>query len=425
MKKSDYQNQHGIFISYKRHSHKHLAGRIYDYFYMKGLDPFIDEHSLHASEKDHFWDDIEEVINNTPYFLCLISKEGANDLLSDSYKDQYFCKEIMTAIKGKQERSVPKTIIVITDDGVDYNALKNLPEELAPLLDINFYRFPESNRLFNSFMDEIFRNDINLDHLRGVLNWQEYTSLNSNTLILSREDLEHSNASLNNRFGEEFMQSVESGTEFTGINRIKEVNMLCYAANLIFTPERNMVDRHAYDYGTMFNIFTKLLYDEDFTMRIITMAPDSDAAKDAIEYEKLGNSSLEEYEEAVFLGSYVKIHGLMEQEPYASAKRDKRFSFMVTECALPYSIFQIVYKNEWRRFNHIKVDLYSFGIDSSVERRSMLFFEQDPAQKENYDFFKKQFEYLRRKCRKTSVDLIHEQQDAWINHWNELPDSIK
>ena len=65
------------------------------------------------------------------------------------------------------------------------------------------------------------------------------------------------------------------------------------------------------------------------------------------------------------------------------------------------------------------------GIDSSVERRSMLFFEQDIAQKQNYDFFVKQFDYLRQRCRRSSPKMIHEKHDEWISLWNNLPDSLK
>lgn len=428
MKKNGHHNKHGIFISYKRQSHRHLAGRIYDYLHTKGLDPFIDEHSLHASENNHFWKDIEEEINSTPYFLCLLSKEGVEDMLSENYldEDQIFCREVITALRGKQERSVPKKIIVIADEGVDCKVLKNhLPKELASLMDITFYDFPKSNRLFFDFMDEIYKNDINIDDLKNVLNWQEYISMNSNTLIMPRMKLEHNYASLSNRFGEELMQSIENGTEFTGRNRIKEINMVCYAASIIFAPDRNMIDRKAYDYGKMFNIFTRLLQDEDFSMRIITTAPDSEAANDAVEFEKLGNSALEDNERAVFLCSYAKIHKLIEQEPYASALKDHRFTFMVTECALPYAIFQIIYKNGWEEFNHVKVDLYSLGIDSSMERRSMLFFEQNYAQKDNYNYFVKQFDYLRQRCRRSSSKLMCKNHNDWIAHWDELPDSIK
>lgn len=415
--------KNGIFISYKRQNHRHLAGRIYDYFNTKGIAPFIDDQSLHPSEQNHFWDDIEETITHTPYFLCLLSKEGVDDMMSENYLDpnQIFCREIMTALKGKRENSSPKKIIVIADEDVDYKAIKGkLPEELAPLLDITFYDLPKTNRLFFSFMDEIYRNDIDLNNLKGILDWQEYTSRNSNTLVLPRKKLEENNASLNNRFGEDLMESIESGTEFLGQNIVKEVNMLCYAASLIFAPERNMVDRKAYDYGKMFNIFTRLLVDEDFSMRLITVAPDSEAANDAIEYEKLGNSALEDNEGAVFLGSYAKINQLIKQEPYLSALKDRRFSFMVTKCALPYAIFQITYKKGWEKYNHVKVDLYSFGIDSSVERPSMLFFEHDLSQKEGYDFFVKQFEYMRQRCRKNSSQIKRDNHDAWMAQWSEL-----
>lgn len=404
-------SRHGIFISYKR-KYKHLAGRIYDYFLNRGIDPFIDEQSLRSSESFH--DDLEEEITQTPYFLCLLTPDGVKDLMAENYQERVYTKELLTAFRTKRH------IIVIAYDGVSYAKLKNLPEELAGLNNITAYFMPDSTQLFYQFMDRLYRDNIDRNLLKNMVNWREYISRNANALILPRNQLEQDYASLENRFGEELVRCVREKRPYTGERHISEVNMACYAANLLFTPDRSMIDRKAYDYGILFNIFTELMRDRDFNLRIIITAPDSAAAQDACDYDRLGNSALEDCEEAVFLGSYANLHRLTSTEPFSTAARAHRFSFGVTECVLPYAIFHIVYKGAWKKYNHVKIDLYSFNIDSSVERRSMIFFENEPDDAANYSFFVNQFRTLRRISRVQSEKLIRENHEAWMAHWAKL-----
>ena len=414
------QNKHGIFINYKR-SHMHLAGRIYDYFTHKGLDPFMDEHSLHQT-KD-FREDLEKEIANAPYFLCLLTRDGLNDLVAEDHEKNIYFQEIAAAFR---HRSMIK-VIIYNEKGqppIDYNNLGDLPEEVAGLKNITAYELPDSSRMFFSFMDQFMENDIDVDLLIGIINWQEFISLNSNTLVLPRDVMDNKKASLEVRFGPELIESIKKKEPFTGENIIREINMACYAGSLIVAPGQNMIDHFAFDYGMMFNIFTTLLEDDAFKMSIITTAPMSFASKDAKKFDRLGNSALEDAEEAVFLGSFANIHKLMETGPYKKAVESKRFSFMLTECALPYAIFQIRYKEGYEQYNHIKIDLYSFGITSSTQRRSMIFFESDPNNKENYDFFKNQFLYLKRNSKQRSKALIQKNTNKWLKEWEALQEDI-
>ena len=89
---------------------------------------------------------------------------------------------------------------------------------------------------------------------------------------------------------------------------------------------------------------------------------------------------------------------------------------MVTDNALPYSIFQIEYKQGYEENNHIKVDLYSEGLTSNMDRRCMVFFKKDDP--ENYDFFVKRYEYIRNV--KKSKQLIAENHNNWIGQWTQF-----
>ena len=413
---NEYTNHHGIFICYKR-SHSYLAGRVYDFFKYKGLDPFMDEQNMHRT--NNFPEMLKNEIISTPYFLCILTEDGLADLLSESYAENVYFKEIKTALDSGRD------IIILREEVVTYEKFRDIPDEdvREGLKVIHSNIISDNNEAFTHVLELIYQS-IDLAKLKGVINWREYTQLNSNVLLLQRNELQDTTATLENRFGAEFVQCVRDRKEFTGQYIIKEINMACYSANMIFTADRDMLDRNSYDLGMMFRIFANLLKDPDFNLRMVLNAPGSFAAQDAVDYRKLGNSSFEEYPEAVFLSSFSNIHKLMGIEPYSSASQQRRFSLILTECCLPYAIFHVVYKKGWEELNHVKIDLYSINIDSSEERRSMLIFEKD--NKADYDFFVNQFVYLRQSSfQKRSRKLIRENEDRWLQEWEDLKKELR
>lgn len=408
---------YGVFINYK-HTHKHLAGRIYDFFVTKGVGPFMDDYAMNQ-DRDYRERLLHEV-RNAPYFLCLLTEDALEELCtlndsSDNEENIYF-QEIKTACESKRR------ILVLTYGNIDYDVLRKLPESISGIRYINHYKIPEENRLFYNVMEELHSRDIDYEILKDVVSWREIIKRKANTWLTSRGKLENDIASLNERFGRELVECVKRHDDFTGNSCIKEINMVCYAATIIINTDVAHIDRRAYDYGTMFNIFAQLLKEERFIFRLVVNAPLSVASKDAVNYSKLGNHALMDNEEAVFLNTYANINRMIESGPYKTASKERRFTFTVTECVLPYAMFQIVYDEENREKNHIKVDLYSCNMDSSADRRTMVIFMREDQ--ENYDFFENQIKFFNsREMRKRSFELISQNHDRWMQAWTEYSNS--
>ena len=253
------------------------------------------------------------------------------------------------------------------------------------------------------------------------MDWRKRLRSECNVCMTNRERIERTLAPLQARFGAELVSAVREGRPFTEANRIRFIHMSCYAASIIFSPQQNMVDERAFDLGMMFNIFSQLLQDEEFSLELIITAPGSFAAQDAIDCEKLGNSALEACPEAIFLSAYCNIRRLIKEHPvFEKAYADKRFRFMVTDNVLPYALFQVAYKEGHEGSNHIKVDLYSEGLTSNMDRRCMMIFEaEDP---DNYQFFEHRYEYIRNV--KKSNSLIKANHEKWMTQWQELQEEL-
>ena len=411
MKNND---KHGLFISYKR-SNKFLAGRIYDYFYYRGLNPFMDEHTM--NQTDDFEKYILTEIDKAPYFLCLVTKDGYEELKSKEVTDKmvYF-HEVERALKNE---NVQIRLVLYPND-FDIKS-EELNPSIANLAKANYYKMTDSNLSFISTMEHLYEKDIDTRQLISYLDWKEYEYFNGQTVVDARGELENLDFglfSLKHRFGKEFVESIKDKVDFDASkHHIKEINMVCYAGSIIFAPHRHMVDHKAYDYGLMFNIFSRLFEKSDFHLDMIINAPFSDAAKSAVKYNMLGNDALKDDQQAVFYGSYGSLCDLIQDGPFKEAYKNHQFSFMVTERPLPYALFEIIYDEEYKEYNHIKVDLYSYGIDANSERRTMVFFQTSDAS--NYNFFKKQITMLKDEYQ-LSKALIKKNHKFWMSKWEKF-----
>lgn len=426
---------HGIFISY-RHENRHLAGRIYDFLKDRGLDPFMDDYDI----KEEAWTEaLKREIDDAPYFLCLLTEADKKYLerlrgvdIENSKSTEYvFYKEIEEAFKDK--RNSNKTVLIIPY-GFDYNCNNKFPEKIQELNNTQISPLSKDNRLFFSSMNNLVNDRINMDQIIS-LNWKNYLVHQKNASVFPRNAIEDRFLKANDVYGEQLVEhAVNLGESYEGNERIKQINIACYTANALFKPERNIIDDGRYDNrGTMFHVLSYLLNDEqDFTLNIVTTEPESNGAKDAIYYSKLGNRRVKGSEGLVFLRSYATLYNLMyapqteREKAYSNARIQSRLSCKVTKCALPYALFNVVYKDKWSELNYVKVDLYSLGLNNNSERRSMVFFESIEEQKENYKFFTDQF--VKVFDSSTSIkDIVEKTQKhaKWMKLYEELSRDIE
>jgi hypothetical protein len=391
---------HGVFISHKSEDWA-LAGRIYDYLDGCGLCPFLDVESLHQGNFDEA---LEKHIQKTPYFLLVLSP----NTFANMCEDGWVVREIRAALNSDT------TILLVATEDFMWPQ-DPLPKDIAELSAKHIYFIGRRN--FYDIMKRLVTSDIDRTKVAQLLDWRKKITTQKQTFLSSRETVEKHFGTLEARFGVELVNCVKKGEMFKGENRIKAIHMSCYAASLLFAPQINMVDERAFDRGMLFNILTELLKDDEFSVEIIITAPGCAASKDAEEYEKLGNGRLEEYPQAVFLSSYCNISSLIEGDPiFIKAKKDRRFKFMVTDMAMPYALFQIVYKEGYGENDHIKVDLYSEGLTSNMDRRSMVIFRETDA--ENYAFFEGRYQYTRNLKRSNQLILANHEQ--WMAEWENL-----
>lgn len=399
-------SKNGIFISYRR-SYSHFAGRIHDELKRRGFSPFMDVYKMAQGK---YRTEIREKISDCPYFL-LVLYPGCLDELQE---DGVFFGEIVSALESKE----PSEFLMVADRTFVFPPKEDLPEKLRDLPDRHCDTI--SHEHFMEGMERLLQN-IRPEKLNAVINWREYLEGNDNVAIMSRERIEKQFITHENRLGKELTEAVRAGKPFEGTQRVKRISLSCYAASIVFNPQRDMVDDRAFDNGMMFNLFRELLRDPEFYLEIIINAPDSSGAREAIRNKTLGNNALEDHPEAVFLGAFAGLDRLIREDPvFRAAYEEKRFRFFLTDLVMMGAILQTEYKEPWSEFDHIKYDMYSYGMTTNMSRRSMVFFRQ--SDRDNYDYFRGIYEYIRGKrlCKKE----ISEHRDAWLSQWEELREEL-
>ena len=120
--------QYDIFISYKRLGVSSAsAAFIYDLLTKKGYNVFFDRKEI---RQGRFNEQLLTHIEGAQDILILLEQNSLNSCfngIADSYKTDWFCMEIMHAIKNK------KRIIPLLLDGYKMPSIQDLPSELKPL----------------------------------------------------------------------------------------------------------------------------------------------------------------------------------------------------------------------------------------------------------------------------------------------------
>ena len=83
--------------------------------------------------------------------------------------------------------------------------------------------------------------------------------------------------------------------------------------------------------------------------------------------------------------------------------------------SMPFGIFNIEFSSAYKKYNHVKVDLYSAAITNESERRSFIIWQKDDP--DNYDFFVRNFDSVKLNsdiCAKiNNINILKKYSDKW------------
>ncbi|MBR6519192.1 MAG: hypothetical protein IKT63_05925 [Oscillospiraceae bacterium] len=172
---------------------------------------------------------------------------------------------------------------------------------------------------------------------------------------------------------------------------IKEIRIANFTSNAWLNVE--LVDTDALSSRSeMVQLMEELITKEDIRLKMVITAPDSEAANEAIRSKKVINmhTTMEDREKLFYCAYYAIHNNIQPGGAFHKSFTENNFMYRVTDVAMPYGIFQVIYEDESK--DHIKLDLYSPYISREKERRSIFIYKDKNP--EDYNYFSKDFDNM-------------------------------
>jgi hypothetical protein len=309
------------------------------------------------------------------------TSDALNDLLTVSSKSDYgifvFSPDDILKLRNDEYKSARDNVIL--ELGIFLGVLGRQRCFIITPRDIEDFRIPTDLAGIKPLTFKYNRNDNNLkaalggcaNQIKKSMEKHGYLSASSkiatpNVYISSRKNIEPLLVPFTDNFSIEYAK------------RVSEIRLLSISATSIFSPW--LTDHRYRSYqnddgkSIIFEFFREVLKNGGY-IDIITNAPTSTTIQNTI--KKLATSTLaRDHRGVVLYATYFDIQKLLSDDSvFKNAYASGRFFHRLTDTILPYSLFNVRYKSEYKVDTFIKVDLYSSDLVSEEERRSMVFFE--------------------------------------------------
>lgn len=343
-----------IFISYKRRSVQ-MANNLYYRLTTRGYRVFFD---LDEMRNDRFDEQIYNYIRNAKDIIVILEKESLNAIYDGSYNDDWFCREIIFALKEK------KNIIPLLLDGYEMPSEKEFPDELK--------EFAYKNAL----------------HFGGLNYFEEYIHQLESKKYLSAAPVDRDNGkSVFKFFSKEDCKIFESG------KLIGEIKGLSDEPFYYFVHRKGKYRFKSINNFTNHELIQTISIDED-TEEIVDLEwperklvspenPDIDINPDDDFFEvKVGNFS---FKMIKVEGGKLLLGATEEQKPYADSNEypphiAELETYYISEFPITQNLYEIVMGYNKSRFKEtdetfkeagiLKTDILSHGLKQGVALES-------------------------------------------------------
>ena len=177
--------------------------------------------------------------------------------------------------------------------------------------------------------------------------------------------------------------------------KITHIRLMNLASNLVINPENALsyhMPSHTVGSIDLAEAFSKILSETEAHLDLVLLKPNQSNIKDI--QTKIANAILDKKEGALYSALaklYTAIYG-PDDNCFKKANRSGHLNFKVMKTSMPFSIFNVVFSDNLKRYNHVKIDLYSANLSNENDRRSFVIYqEKDP---ENYEYFIHNFDNI-------------------------------
>jgi len=224
----------------------------------------------------------------------------------------------------------------------------------------------------------------------------------NNLLMKSRHDIQ-------------YLYTIENRLHLNdgGYQHIHKIQIMNLASNLLVNPELADMEHIQQSPVKLSDAIQKILQESNATLDLMLIEPHSANLRDSV--TKMANSNAGSRENLIYSAWETIYNNLCSDTIYKKAYDQHRFRCFSINVGIPYALFNVEFDNEYQKYDHVKIDLYSSEIGNENQRRSFIVWKDIDF--ENYIFFTGNFDSVKRNkeiCQQPELLKIKD----WINEWN-------
>jgi len=190
---------------------------------------------------------------------------------------------------------------------------------------------------------------------------------------------------------------------------IRHLKILCLTGNSFINPDEMTEPRmEIHESISISKAIYSILKNTEAQLDLILAKPTESVLEDVD--HKISNSR--GGAEKTSYSAQSRLYKLLtSNETFMKALHEGRFCYYVADACIPFAIFAVEYDSKYAFLNHVKIDPYSLHMTDENEMRTMIIWQN--SDEENYEFFLRNFNAIRRNLQPLTTDDMKDWSEKW------------
>ena len=154
---------------------------------------------------------------------------------------------------------------------------------------------------------------------------------------------------------------------------------------------------------------------------VVTLAKDKEREATVADLQsKIANYNAGSAEGALYSALATMYKNLSTDTIYRKRATEVPIHFWLytLRTSMPFGIFNVEFMDEAKKYNHVKVDIYSAALDNEDDRRSFVIWQKDDPK--NYKFFVDNFNDIKQNRTLCTRHRSFEKLKKWAQEWDNM-----
>lgn len=199
---------------------------------------------------------------------------------------------------------------------------------------------------------------------------------------------------------------------------IRRIRIMNFASNLLINPEIGEKGHIPSKDINLSAAIEKIMQETEANVELILTEPTKYNLEDL--RSKIANYNAGSAEGALYSALATMYKNLSSDTIYRKRATEVpiHFRLYTLKTSMPFGIFNVEFLDDAKKFNHVKVDLYSAALDNEDDRRSFIIWQKDNLR--NYKFFVDNFNVIKQNRSLCTLHHSLNKLKQWAQKWENM-----